>query len=196
MLSFTIPEINANASYDSSMIGCFLAGCCLGKSQLVGNKCRILSWHHPIYSISIREAALVVSKTHCAISKFRFLRASTKDLNRIELSQEPVRRLKMRCFIPLGTYKFHNVSTAFTISCMQQRQQNLECKICVENSSALMCNVAYDINESSLISSATGPQYTTPLLPLTTCLSDVFNLLNSLASGRSTRDNKGFPTCG
>ena len=57
-----------------------------------------------------------------------------------------------------------------------------------------MCNVAYGINESTLISSATGPQYTTPLLPLTTCLSDVFNLLNGLASGRSTRDNKGFPT--
>ena len=57
-----------------------------------------------------------------------------------------------------------------------------------------MCNVAHGINESTLISSATGPQYTTPLLPLTTCLSDVFNLLNGLASGRSTRDNKGFPT--
>ena len=59
-----------------------------------------------------------------------------------------------------------------------------------------MCNVAYGINESTLISSATGPQYATPLLPLTTCLSDVFNLLNGLASWRSTRDNKGFPTCG
>lgn len=160
---------------------------------MIGDKCRILSCHHPVYSI--RGAALVVSKTHCAISKFRFLRASTKDFNRIELSLEPLRHLKMRCLIPLGTHKF------MCLHCIchllhATEAAILECKICLENPSALMCNVAHGINESTLISSATGPQYTTPLLPLTTCLSDVFNLLNGLASGRSTRDNKGFPTCG
>lgn len=163
---------------------------------MIGDKCQILSFHHPVYSISIREAALVVSKTHCAISKFRFLRTSTKDFNRTKLSLELLRHVKKSDVL----YRWVHIdscvylASAICCCCMQQRPQNLECKICLENSSALMCNVAHGINESTLISSATGPQYTTPLLPLTTCLSDVFNLLNGLASGRSTRDNKGFPT--